>query len=118
MNQQALGALFAAIDAKDADRFASFLTEDGRFVYGSNPAVEGRAAVREFVAGFFGQLKALHHSVEKVWEHPGELLLRGRASYTLPDDRVVTVPFVNVFTLAGEKIRAYEVFVDPTPLAG
>jgi limonene-1,2-epoxide hydrolase len=118
VNRQTLDQLFAAIDARDADRFAAFLTEDGRFVYGSNPAVEGRAAVRDFVAGFFGQLKALRHSVEKVWEHPGELVMRGRVSYTLPDDRVVTVPFVNVFTLAGEKIRAYEVFVDPTPLAG
>jgi len=118
MNQQKLGALFAAIDARDADRFASFLTEDGRFVYGSNPAVVGRAAVRDFVAGFFGQLKALHHSVDRLWEHPGELVMRGTVSYTLPDDRMVTVPYVNIFTLAGDKIRAYEVFVDPTPLAG
>ena len=118
MNRPTLDQLFAAIDSRDADRFASFLTEDGRFVYGSSPAVAGRAAVRDFVAGFFSQLKGLRHSVDKIWEHPGELLMRGNVTYTLPDGRVVTVPFVNVLTLEGEKISAYEVFVDPTPLAG
>jgi len=118
VNRPTLDQLFAAIDSRDADRFASFLTDDGRFVYGSNPAVEGRAAVRDFVAGFFGQLKGLRHSVEKIWEHPGELLMRGTVTYTLPNDRVVAVPFVNVFTLASDKIRTYEVFVDPTPISG
>jgi uncharacterized protein (TIGR02246 family) len=48
--------LFAAIDSMDAEAFAAFFTDDGMFRYGSQPPVQGRDAVRDYVAGFFSSI--------------------------------------------------------------
>jgi ketosteroid isomerase-like protein len=112
----ALTDLFKAIDRMDADAFVAYLSEDAVFRYGSQAAVRGKAAVRDYVAGFFATLKGLRHRVIATWEGKGSLVCQGEASYTRQDGKQVTVPFVNVLLLEGEKIHDYLVYVDPTPL--
>ena len=56
------GGLFAAIDAKDAASFVSYLTEDAVFRFGSAPAVQGREAIREAVDGFFAPIAGCRHT--------------------------------------------------------
>ena len=114
----ALSELLAAIDAQDAGKFASFLTEDVVFRYGSNPPVHGRQAVHDFVAGFFGSLDALRHRLSAEWENGDALICEGEVTYTLPGGEEVTVPFVNVFGMRNSKIKDYKIYIDPTPLAG
>lgn len=118
MSAVALSKLFESIDAKDTNTFVSFLTEDAVFRYGSQPPVQGKAMVGEAVSAFFGSIKALSHKLNETWEGNGSLVCRGEVTYTLPDDRQLTVPFVNVFGFDGELIRDYLVYVDPTPLMG
>lgn len=113
-----LSELLAAIDEQDAVKFASYLTEDAVFRYGSNPPVEGRQAVQDFVAGFFANLDALNHRVSARWEDGDALICEGEVTYTLPTGREVTVPFVNVFGMQNDKIKDYKIYIDPTPLAG
>ncbi len=60
--------LFKAIDAKDTDSFVAYLTEDAVFRYGSQETVQGRAAIGEYVSGFFSTIKALRHHVVETWE--------------------------------------------------
>jgi ketosteroid isomerase-like protein len=114
----ALAELLAAIDAQDAEKFASFLTEDAVFRYGSNAPVQGRQAAQDYVAGFFGALDSLQHRLLAEWEIDDSLICEGEVTYTLPGGREVTVPFVNVFGMQGDKIKEYKIYVDPTPLAG
>jgi len=109
--------LFASIDGKDPERFVSFLTNDATFRYGSNPPVEGKAAIREAVAGVFSMFRALSHRLEGAWAHPDAVFVQGVVQYTLHDGRAVPVPFVDCFKMQGEKIREFLVYVDPTPLA-
>ena len=85
-------ALFAAIDAQNAERFVEFLTEDGEFVFGSAPAVKGRAAVAEAVAGFFSSIAGLKHRDLQIWDVPGKRIVEGRVCYTRHDDREVDLP--------------------------
>lgn len=112
--------LFRGIDARDAEAFAAFLTEDVEFRYGSQPAVLGRAAVREHVAGFFSDLEGLSHELHGFWwgEAGKVCFIQGEVTYAMPGGGTVTLPFLNQFVFRGELIRRYLVYADPTPLGG
>jgi len=109
--------LFATIDQMDADSFASHLTEDARFIYGSQPAVQGKEAIRNFTSEFFGTLGGIGHNLLRTWVVENTRLCEGEVTYELSDQRKITLPFLNVFDMEGEKIREYKIYVDPTPLA-
>jgi ketosteroid isomerase-like protein len=108
--------LFAAIDGKQAHDFATFLTEDGEFRFGNGPAVHGRAAVGAYVEGFFGMIGASKHQLVRAWHDDGTAVCEGMVTYTRLDGSKLTVPFVNVFYLRGDKIARYLIYIDNTPL--
>ncbi|HEX7344563.1 MAG TPA: nuclear transport factor 2 family protein [bacterium] len=108
--------LFAAIDRKDADGFVAFLTDDAIFRYGSPPAIQGQENVRVYVAGFFQSIKALSHKVSAVYDSGDALFYQGEVSYTLQDNRQISLPFLNLFKMRGGKITEYLVYIDPSPL--
>jgi ketosteroid isomerase-like protein len=110
--------LFEAIDAKDTDSFLTYLTDDAVFRYGSQDAVKGRAAIGDYVSGFFSTLKGLRHRITGTWERENSLVCQGEATYTKLDGKEVTLPFVNVFRLEKDRIRDYLVHIDPSPLMG
>ena len=66
-----LAELFRAIDARDTERFVSFITEDGSFIFGNAPAVNGRQGIREAVAGF---LRALTKGMRDTVVNPEEAI--------------------------------------------
>jgi len=111
-----LDDLFAAIDAMDADRFAGFLAPDCRFRFGNLPAVEGRDAVRDFVAGFFGALGGIRHDLVERIEAPGRIAMHGFVTYTRKDGSILRVPSANVFRLEDGRVREYLIFVDNAAL--
>ncbi len=109
--------LFEAIDAKRSREFADFLTADARFRFGSAPPVQGAAAIVETVEQFFASVASVSHRVLELWETPGHLICRGEVRYLRLDGRCVEVPFCNIFTMRGERIASYEIYLDPTPLS-
>jgi len=111
-----IAELFRAIDAKDAERFAGFIVEDGTFLFGNAPAVSGRAAVRDVVAGFFGSIRGLSHQVLHVAEAGGAVWSRGIVTYTRHDGSTLIVPFSNYFERRGDKVRHYQIYVDASTL--
>jgi uncharacterized protein (TIGR02246 family) len=117
MSQPAwLDELFRTIDAKDADGFAEFLTDDAIFRFGNGEPTRGRPAVREAVAGFFESVKALEHSVQESWAHRDTVVMHGKVTYTRHDGSRLQVPFANVFKLDGKRVREYLVFADVSQL--
>ncbi len=114
--EAALTGLFAAIDAKDADRFVNFLAPDGSFRFGSAPAAVGRDAVREAVAGFFESIKGLSHALQKVLPAGDSLITEGEVTYTRHDGSTITLPFVDVFEYDGDLISEYKIYMDIAPL--
>ncbi len=112
-----LPALFETIDAMDPDAFVAFLTEDASFRFGSAPAVQGKAAVRDFIATFFGGLDGLSHTISESWDEGDTVLCEGEVTYRLPDGRRVALPFLNAFRMRGDLIADYRIYADPTPLA-
>lgn len=108
--------LFAAIDSRDADAFAAFLTPDGEFRFGNGPAVVGRDAVRAAVAGFFAAIGGCSHRMLRSWEGPGTVACEGEVTYRRLDGARVTVPFANAFTLRDSAIASYRIYIDNAPL--
>ena len=96
----------------------AYLTEDAVFRYGSQEAVHGRAAIGEYVSGFFGSIEALQHHVTETWEGESSLVCQGEVTYTKMDGADVTLPFVNVFRFAKGRVRDYLIHIDPSPLMG
>ena len=118
LNEKDIRELFASIDAKDAKTFASFISEEGRFIYGAQMDVSGRKAVEQAVASFFSSLDSLSHTNLKWWSaDDGQTqFVYGDVHYVLPNGNTADIPFLNRFDFDGEKISLYHVFTDPTPM--
>jgi ketosteroid isomerase-like protein len=108
--------LFKAIDAKDAERFASFLAADGTFLFGNAPPVTGRPAIREAVAGFFASIRALSHEVQGVAQESSHVWSRGVVTYVRHDGSSLTAPFCNYFEMGDGGVRHYQIYVDASAL--
>lgn len=111
-----LAGLFAAIDGKDAERFASFVAPDGVFLFGNAPPVAGRSAIRDAVAGFFASIRGLTHRVDDVSVDGPLVWSRGLVTYVRHDGSQLAVPFCNCFEMRGDLIARYQIFVDASAL--
>lgn len=108
--------LFESIDSKDAVKFASFITENGIFKMGNFPAIEGRANIVQTVAGFFDSIRDLKHTVNNVANDGNFVVTKGNVQYTRHNGTQLSVGFCNFFTMDGDKIQSYEIFMDISQL--
>jgi ketosteroid isomerase-like protein len=108
--------LFESIDAKDTPRFLSFLTDGAQFRYANNPPAKGKTAIGAAVDGFFASIRASRHDIANTWAPPGHVVCQGDVTYTRHDGSSLTLPFVNVFTMNGDLIQDYLIYIDATPL--
>lgn len=111
-----LDSLFAAIDSKDTAAFLDFLTDDAAFRFGSNPELCGHAAIRTGVDGFFASIAGSKHTQGTVLQQDSTMVIEGDVRYTRHDGTEVTLPFTNIFELAGEHIARYKIYIDIAPL--
>jgi len=111
-----LSQLFQAIDNQDATAFAGFLTEDCTFSFGNQPAVCGKEAVRDFVAGFFSSIEAVSHSLLESWEVTNGSICQGTVRYTRKDGSTLTVPFANILKFREGLVSDYRIFADTSEL--
>lgn len=108
--------LFTTIDARQADQFAAFLAEDARFTFGNATPVNGRTAIRDAVAAFFGTIKALHHTITDVWEVGETVICQLAITYTRHDHQMVKIPAANIFRMRDKLIRDYLIYIDLSPV--
>ncbi len=108
--------VFAAVDAGDARQFAAVFAEDGQFIFGNAPAVVGRPAVEQAVAGFFASIRGCRHALSRFCAGPGHCAMDGTVTYLRHDGRELTVPFANVFVMRGDQVAEYRIFVDASAL--
>ncbi|HYF02861.1 MAG TPA: nuclear transport factor 2 family protein [Patescibacteria group bacterium] len=108
--------IFAAIDAMDTDKFASFIAEDGQLTFGNNPTVHGRENIHAVIDGFFKAIAGISHDVQNVFDVDGHVIMRGTSSYTRHDGSQLTTPFCNVFKMEGNKIKTYDIYIDLSQL--
>lgn len=109
-------ALFSAIDAKDEQAFGRFLSEDVTFRFGNVPPVVGRQAAVAAVEQFFASIAGLRHDLFETWTRPDSVICRGEVTYKRHNGSQVTVPFMDYFGLADDKILHYQIYIDISPL--
>jgi ketosteroid isomerase-like protein len=109
--------VFQAVDAKDATRFASYLTPDAVFRYANAPPVTGPDDTREAVARFFAAVRSLRHDLGQVWTLGEMVFCQGEVNYErLDGSKAGPFPFFNLFRLREDKIAEYLIYVDISPL--
>ena len=108
--------LFKAIDSKDVQGFIAMLAPDCTFKFGNLPAVNGAAAIEQFVAGFFESIDSLSHEIQDSWNVADGLICHGLVSYTRKDGSVLTVPFANILKSGATGIDEYLIYADTSQL--
>ncbi len=111
-----LDQLFAAVDALDTERFVDFLSPDAEFRFGSAPPVNRSQDIAAAVDGFFATIAGCHHVIANTWNGNGTIACEGEVTYRRHDGSEITLPFANVFDMAGEKISRYKIYIDIAPL--
>ena len=108
--------LFATIDRKDAQGFASFFTGNAVFRFANAPCVCGKDNIRKAVQDFFIQTKGLRDNITGVWEFGNIVICEGEVIYARLDDQAITIPFVDIFRMEKDLIADYRIYIDITPL--
>jgi len=108
--------LYRAIDAKDASKLVSNMTEDSIFRFANIPAVEGKENITAFLAGFFQSIKSIFHSDLEYWNAVDVWFVTGYVNYTRFDDSVLKVPFAVLLKMKADLIREFLIFVDNSEL--
>ncbi len=96
----------AAVDAGDAESFASWFADDATYVFANNEPLTGRAAIAAATAGAAG-------AVAPVGED--QLFCRFTIETEFPAGKPLALPCVTVIRLAGEQVADYRVHMDITP---
>ena len=111
-----LADLFDSVDARDTARFVSFLSQDAEFRFGSAPPVSGHEQIAAAVDGFFSTIAGLSHRIANTWIGDDTIACEGDVTYRRHNGSDITLPFVNVFDMSGDKVLRYKIYIDITPL--
>lgn len=112
-NDAMIRAFIAAWERRDTEHIVGCFTDDG--VYHSIPLtpVVGKAAIREFVAGFAdvppGRLQ-IHHQVAS-----GNVVMNERTDSITLNGVPVVLPICGVFEIEGGRIKAWREYFDLAP---
>jgi ketosteroid isomerase-like protein len=110
-----LPTFFEVVDSGDIDALVAFLTEDAVFRYGSQPPVQGRAAIHAYMSAIQSPI-ITRHEVLHTWKNDDSLVVQGEVTFRPPTGSELRLPFMDVFHLRQKKISDYRIYIDPTPL--
>jgi ketosteroid isomerase-like protein len=104
------------VDAMNMEGFLAGLTPDVEVIFGNNPPLQGHAAVRAGIGGFWQAIDGLTHHFENVLESGPITVMESKVEYRRKDDRSVKIPCVTVLERSGDQIRSLRVYSDMGPV--
>jgi ketosteroid isomerase-like protein len=109
--------LIKLFEAMKIDESLTYFTEDAEYRFGNYPAAIGKEVIEAAVkASHLDQVKANTFHIKDMWEIGDAVICDLDIDYTRTDDNVLTLPCLDVFRLAGDKIKSMRVYVDAAPL--
>jgi ketosteroid isomerase-like protein len=105
-----------AIDSKNEQRLARYLTENCTFVYANSDPVIGRANVAEVSKTFMALIAGIKHQLLDVWVSDDVVISRLDVTYTRKDGSALKVPAVTIWRLREKQINDYRIYIDVSPL--
>jgi ketosteroid isomerase-like protein len=108
--------VYEAVDSKDEQRMARFLTENCTFVYANSEPVVGRANIAEASKNFIASIAAIKHKLLDVWAVDDVIVSRLEVTYTRKDESTLIVPAVTIWRVRNKQIDDYRIYIDIAPL--
>jgi ketosteroid isomerase-like protein len=108
--------VYGAVDSKDEQQMARFLTGNCTFVYANSEPVVGRANVAEASKNFMALIAGIKHQLLDVWAVDDVIVSRLEVTYTRKDGSTLTVPAVTIWRMSNRQIDDYRIYIDVTPL--
>ena len=108
--------MFARVDVLDAAGFAACFTERGSFQFANTPTLHGRAAIHDFIAGFFAAIGGISHQLDGCWSVGDRAFCNGFVTYVRKDGSELRVPWATVSRFEGDELAEYLAYVDASKL--
>ncbi|BAZ48586.1 hypothetical protein NIES4103_11940 [Nostoc sp. NIES-4103] len=102
---------------EDWEQAKQYLTDDVYYKVGSSEPVYGKQAVVNYLSSLFTTTaKFTGHSVRKIWQEPGIVVVEMDAKYvTVQDKRHLTIACCDIYRLRGTQVSEWRVYVDLLP---
>lgn len=101
-----------AVDKKDTNYLATFLSESVRFRIGNHDEIIGLDKVIDANRSFFNTIDTMSHTIERVILQGDYSVCHGYVDYKRLDGSHTTSMFATVLKHEGNKISEYFVFAD------
>ena len=109
-------AVYEAVDSRDEQRLARFLTENCTFVYANNDPVIGRENIAEYSKKFMALIAGIKHRLLDVRAFDDVIVSRIEVTYTRKDGSTLTVPAATIWRVRDRQIDDYRIYIDVAPL--
>ncbi|BAY62538.1 hypothetical protein NIES22_26120 [Calothrix brevissima NIES-22] len=104
-----------AVETNDVDTYITLFTEDAVYKIGNYEPVIGREGIKAFALPVMQMFKTVVHEAKNIWELGNTIVSEMNVIYTRQDDKVFTIPCLNIVTFQGDKIQKYQAFIDASP---
>jgi len=109
--------MFAALERRDVQAWASHLAPDVVMRWGNEDPVYGRDRCRDALAAVCARIDGLRHDLVELWEHGEATIVEANVTCRRGDGREVTLPVVTIYrTGADDLVSDYRVYADLAPV--
>jgi ketosteroid isomerase-like protein len=105
-----------AVDSKDEQQLARFLTEECTFVYANSDPVIGRDNILAQSKNFMALIADIKHQLVEVWAIDDVIVSRLNVTYTRKDGSTLTVPAATIWRMRNKQIHEYRIYIDVAQL--
>jgi len=116
VDEQWVRDFFQMVDRLDPAEYITHFAKDGQVVFGNQPPVMGKRAIEKALTEFYGQLKVMRHTVQRIWVEPGVTISQALVHYTRHDGQEFDLPATTIIDEPGEQVKKMQFFMDMSPL--
>lgn len=108
---------YVAVDAMDAEKYKTFLSQDCQLQFGNNPIVKCNNEIIGGIKYFWETINGLDHSFLNVLGSDNYFAAEAMIDYTRKDNQVVQIPCVTIIKRNNEGLASsIQIFIDTTPI--
>lgn len=105
-----------AVDARDTEHLARFITDDAVFRIGNHDPIIGVKDVVSVNENFFHSIDSMNHTIDKILNEADYSVCYGTVRYVRLDGSKTSAVFATVLRFVGDKISEYYVYADLSEL--
>lgn len=108
---------FAAMEAKDSERFGAYYAENISLTFANAPTVTGKDTVLAQMITLLGKVDSLAHPLINVWqEDDGVVVFEVASVWRFLDGVEITINACSIFTIEDGQFTDQRIYVDNSPI--